>query len=437
MHLFSKYSYIWSFEPEKELAYNEFVKHANLISVRLVSFIAIFGMSLFLIIDLFKDIEYLVIFITRATSLVISSIIMFLTFRKTIAIRTIQLGGATIAITSLSVSLVTSTFTSLPGYYLTNLVFLIFVLVVTASGLNFRHGLVVNLICLTLFLIYSQFIRKDPFYSSQYPHIISIFIYIHIVGFVLEDRRRLSFLQFLDLSEQKKLVEDLNQQKDKVISVLSHDVAAPLSALSNILFLQAKGKLKEGELASFLNQVGEQLDDFKELLYGLVRWSKSQMEGFVSEKRQFDLGEQLKSTIRLFQPSAKQKNISLICEYQKSMILFSDEEMIKVAIRNLLSNAIKFAHENSEVSIQSYVNSFGRAEFKVTNVGKPFPSHLRDKVFTYEMRSTTGTSSEKGIGLGLAMTAFFVRFNDGEIYLDTTPNSDVVSFTIQLPLAAL
>ena len=162
-------------------------------------------MSLFLIIDLFKDIEYLMIFIARATSLAISSTIMFLSFRKNISTSAIQLSATTIAITSLCVSLVTSTFTSLPGYYLTNLVFLIFVLVVTASGLNFRHGLIVNLICLTLFLIYSQFIRKDPFYSSQYPHIISIFIYMHIVGFVLEDRRRLSFLQFLDLSEQKKL----------------------------------------------------------------------------------------------------------------------------------------------------------------------------------------------------------------------------------------
>ena len=193
-------------------------------------------MSLFLIVDFFKEVDYSIVLTSRICVLSLAFILMWLSYRN-LSSTGIVLCVALVPIMNFGASVVTSYYAGMPPFYITNLLFLIFVLVVTASGLHFRYALMVNLFCLITFILYSQFVNRNPFYFSQYPHLISIFVYIHIVGIVLENRRRTNFLQFNELKEQKKLVEELNQQKNRIISILSHDVAAPMNSLSTLLHM--------------------------------------------------------------------------------------------------------------------------------------------------------------------------------------------------------
>jgi len=436
LQFFSRYSYIWKFPDQQETAYNEFVKPGNLISLRLVAFITLFGMSLFLAIDFFRelDVNYQLIFRTRAMALIVATVIMIISFQKSTSVRAIHLCIVVIGLANLGVTLMTATFAKMPAYYLTNLVFLILVLIITASGLNFRHALLLNILMLGIFLFYSQYINRNPFYFSQYPHLFATFFYLHMVGIVLERRRRLNFLQFSDLAEQKRLVEDLNQQKNKIISILSHDVASPLNSLSGLLHLLAKGQVDEKEFRPFLNQIGDQLKNVSGLLHGLVRWSRSQMEGFVTEKKSVDLSAHLEGHIKLFRPLAAEKNLTLKLKTESPLIIFADEEMIRIAIRSLISNAIKFGKKGTEILIESFVNSDNRVVVRISNEGIPIPENLRDKLFTYQMPSTEGTGGERGTGLGLAMAAFFVRFNEGEILLESSSNDGHTVFRIELPI---
>ena len=433
MHFFSRYSYIWKFDREQEIKFDLFIRPSQLASLRLVTFITIFGMSIFLVIDAFKDVDYSVVLVTRTCVLAIAITTMWLTY-KSIGSKSIVSLVVLITMLNFGSAMVTSAFAGMPSFYLTNLLFLIFVLVITASGLHFRYALLLNVFCFLSFIFYSQVVKKDPFYNSQYPHLFSIFFYIHIVGIVLEGRRRKNFLQFNDLMEQKRLVEDLNQQKNRIISILSHDVAAPMNSLSALLYLQSRGKIDEPALKTYLPKLTEQFNNVSILLFGLVRWSKSQMEGFVLDKTTINLPDIAKKKIKLFHLQLMDKGLELKLIADRPLHIKADEEMLRIALRNLISNSIKFARNGTSIHIRIFKNEDNKVIFSVTNYGDPIPADHISKLFTYQMPTALDSKGEKGTGLGLAMTAFFIRLNGGDIYL--APSEDgTTTFCIEMPEA--
>ncbi|MBX2943998.1 MAG: HAMP domain-containing histidine kinase [Cyclobacteriaceae bacterium] len=431
MLFFSRYSYIWKFDKGQEAKYEQFIKPSNLTSLKLVTFLTIFGMSIFLIIDSFREVDFTIILDTRIGVLAIAFGIMWFAYKDlsfnayvfcVILIVTISLGSA----------IVTATFAEMPPYYLTNLLFLIFVLVVTVSGLHLRYALILNLAALGTFLFYAHYVNRIPFYYSQYPHLFSIFIYIHIAGVVLEGRRRNNFLQFNNLTEQKVLVEELNQQKNKVISILSHDVATPMNSLSTILYLQSRGKIDEKNLKSSLKELSDEFNNVSFLLHSLVRWSRSQIQGFVLDKTTVSVLDLLENKVRLFHTQLTDKNLELKIQVDQAAYLNVDEDMIRIALRNLISNAIKFAKKNSVIHLEATKNGNDMVQILITNQGNPIPPELQRKLFTYQMPSSADTKGERGVGLGLAMSAFFVRLNEGRMYL-VHSEKDVTSFCMELP----
>ena len=393
-------------------------------------------MTVFLIIDYFRDVDFSIVLATRIFILAAASGIMVLSYKKWITNKTIQWGIVCIAFLNFGGAMVTANFARMPPYYITNLLFLILVLVITASGLNFRSGLALNFACLTTFILFSQLVRRDPFYFSQYPHLIVSFLYIHIVGIVLENRRRVNFLQFTDLVEQKKIVETLNQQKNKIISILSHDLAVPMNSLSILLHLQDNGHIKEGELKPFLNDVGSQLTSVTALLQNLVRWSRSQMEGFVPDKKLVDLSHYLHEGIKLFRSASSEKNLRLVLHAETPLMVYADEEMLRIVIRNLISNAVKFGEAGTEIKIDGFNKDVNLVTIKVENIGVPIPPHLHEKLFTYQMPSSEDTTGTRGTGLGLAVAAYFVRINQGKIYFQPSPDSRITTFCIEIPVAS-
>ncbi|HEY5690879.1 MAG TPA: sensor histidine kinase [Cyclobacteriaceae bacterium] len=432
MHFFSRYSYIWKFDSDQEREYSKFVLASNVTSLRLVTFITLFGMSLFLLIDYFKDVDFSYVLGSRIIVLSGASIIMWLTY-KGLSARGIVISVSLIVVLNFGASLVTAKLAGMPSFYLTNLLFLIFLLVVTASGLHFRQALIVNTICLITFLMYSNFIKIDHFYFSQYPHLFSIFLYIHIVGIVLESRRRRNFLQFKELELQSRLVDDLNQQKNKVISVLSHDVASPLNSLSALLYMQTKGEITEKELRPYFSELSEELNNVSLLLNGLIRWSRSQMKGFVLDKVPVNLHEIIENKKKLFQSQLKAKDLQLIIETDPLARIRADEDMIRIAIHNIVSNAIKFSKNGTSIRFIISRNGNNKVQVHVINIGESIPEEAKDKLFTFQMRSMADTNGGRGAGLGLALSAFFVRLNDGDIYLAPSAEGKT-TFCIELPL---
>jgi len=433
LQFFSRYSYIWKFDKEQEIKYDLFVRQSQLASLRLVTFITIFGMSIFLVVDYFKEVDFSIVLGSRIVVLTLALATMRVTY-KNISSLSIVLLVVLMTMLNFSAAMVTSLFAGMPAYYITNLLFLILVLVVTASGLHFRYALFLNIFCLAAFLFFSQVIKREPFYFTQYPHLFSIFLYIHIVGMVLESRRRKNFLQFNDLMEQKKLVEDLNQQKNKIISILSHDVAAPMNSLSTLLYLQTKDSISESDLKSYMPKLNEQFNNVSVLLFSLVRWSRSQMEGFVLDKTVINAVDLIQKEMKFYQLQLMEKGLDMKLIASSSFFVNVDEEMIRIGLRNLISNAIKFSCNGTSIQLRVARNEQNKVVICILNHGEAVLPELVNKLFTFHMTSTADSKGEKGTGLGLAMTAFFVRLNGGEIYLAPSEEG-TTAFCMEFPEA--
>ena len=167
MQFFSRYSYIWKFEKEQEARYDLFVRASSLASLRLVTIITIFGMSVFLVIDFFKNVDFSIVLATRSCLLIVASLVMWQTFKK-IGPGLIMAYVILLTLGVFASAMGTALYARMPSYYLTNLLFLIFVLVITASGLHLRYAFFLNLLCLLLFLLYTNYVHIDSFYYSQY-----------------------------------------------------------------------------------------------------------------------------------------------------------------------------------------------------------------------------------------------------------------------------
>jgi len=140
----------------------------------------------------------------------------------------------------------------------------------------------------------------------------------------------------------------------------------------------------------------------------------------------------LENKIKLFHLQLIDKDLELKVNVDQSAFVRVDEDMIRIALRNLISNAIKFARNGTKIQLEVSRNENNRVHVLVTNRGNPIPSDLKEKLFTYQMPSTPDSRGEKGAGLGLAISAFFVRLNGGDIYL--APSEDgATAFCMELP----
>ncbi|MBS1486706.1 MAG: HAMP domain-containing histidine kinase [Bacteroidetes bacterium] len=435
MQFFSQYSFIWRFPKEQEKAYDEFVYPSNLLALRLVTFITLFGMTTFLIIDAFRDVNFNIVLQSRVVVLSYASLLMFYTFKAKPSSRFVIWAIVSIAFINFSAAMVTAAFARMPGYYITNLLFLIWILVAAVSGLNLRYVLLLNLALLAVFIFFSQQVHRDPFYFSQYPHLFVSFIYFVFVSVVLEYRRRKSFLQFSELTEQKKLVENLNQQKNKIISILSHDIADPLNSLTSLVHLHGKKQNIENERQNLLTQVGDELKNVTGLLYGLVRWSRAQMDGFVSEKKSVMLPAFLQNIVGHFKATAAEKSLTLDIQINSEIKFYGDEEMIRIAVRNVISNAVKFANVSTVVRVEAFLADPSKVVITIANHGILIPLELQRKLFTYQLPAAEGTNGEQGAGLGLVMASFFIKFNNGDIFLESANEPGLTKFRIELPTA--
>jgi signal transduction histidine kinase len=436
LHFFSRYFYIWRFSQPKESAYEEYCRSANLLSLYLINALMIFGMGMFLIIDYFRQVDYTFVFYSRLVYMLISLAIMVFAWKTVLKPKVVNRLILFALFILIVFSMVLSYFGRMPSFFLTNITVMVLMAAATISGLPFRYSLQFNIFLLVAFVAYSQLILPDPFYKSQYANISLMFVDSTIAGVLLEIRRRRTFLQFEDVTRQKKRIEELHEQKNKIISVLSHDVASPINSLAGLLHLQEVGKLTSEEAKQYAHELRKRLDNVSTMVYGLVRWSKSQVEGFVPDKKEVDAAILVQETAELFRPLAADKPVKISAVAEPNLFIYVDVEMIRIALRNLLSNAVKFSFADSVVAIRSY-RTGNRIQVSFSNTSGPIEEERVKQMFSYQISSSEGTMGEKGTGLGLAMASNFVKANGGKIIFEGyQASTQTVTFVIELPAVA-
>lgn len=232
----------------------------------------------------------------------------------------------------------------------------------------------------------------------------------------------------IEISHQKDEIEmqteelrDLNALKDKLFSIISHDLKSPLASLISMLNMAKDGHFTIEEQQSILFELSRNVEYNTELLENLLKWASSQMKGSVIKPVLFDLYDVTYSKIRLYEKAARQKGLSIIDHTSMNTEVYADKDMVELVVRNLITNAIKFSDDGASITISS-TKKDSIVKICVADNGKGISSESIGKLFGKQVFSTRGTLNEKGTGLGLILCKDFVRINGGEIWVESQEN---------------
>ncbi len=235
------------------------------------------------------------------------------------------------------------------------------------------------------------------------------------------------------VTSERKLRE-LNSTKDKLFSIISHDLKNPVLAVLSIsnMLKNDFDSFESEDIHSFLNDITNSAEQTYTLLENLLQWS-------LSQRGQLKLNHQLQrlsllvdETIEVFDAAAKSKYIDIITEVPKDLAGVFDRNTILTVFRNLVSNAIKFTNNSGKIVISSRVYD-SYVEVLVKDSGIGIAEEDLEKLFKLEVdTSTIGNSVEKGTGLGLILCKEFVELNNGKIYAESDLNIGT-TFIFTLP----
>lgn len=236
------------------------------------------------------------------------------------------------------------------------------------------------------------------------------------------------------LHDQKEELEKLNTVKDRLFSVIAHDLKGPLVSLKGLLHIAATGSVPEDKFKMLLAKLETSQQNALWLLDNLLVWAKTQMRGIAFRPKNVNAHTLAQETLHLLQPQAQQKSITLHNNIDEADVVTADPETTKIVFRNLISNAIKFSYTGGAISLNS-VRIPGYLELSVTDEGVGIQQDVIDKLFVARNYSSSGTANEKGSGLGLALCKEFIEQNGGFISVESKfRNGSTFKFT--LPLAA-
>lgn len=248
----------------------------------------------------------------------------------------------------------------------------------------------------------------------------------------LNQRNRRVQQQNQIITDQNTALENANQVKDKIFSVISHDLRAPLGILEGMLFLLRDEKMDADQFRYFADELWRDMKNTSSMMDNLLQWASSQMKGIRVSPDDFNFTHLLNSEFELLQSQARKKQIQLSHHLPATIQVFADQHMIQMVLRNLISNAIKFTPVNGNIVID-YLLAPDKLEVIVKDNGLGISPENQVKVFSTIYYSTTGTQNEKGCGLGLPLSKDFVERNHGRIWFHSQKDKGT-SFHFTIPL---
>ena len=249
----------------------------------------------------------------------------------------------------------------------------------------------------------------------------------------LEEKNKKIENQKAEIEQKASELSELNSLKNKLFSVISHDMKTPMYALRNLFRSMQQLNVSGKEIKSIIPDVVTDLNYTTGLMENLLHWVKSQMNSSSVSPGELEMAEITDEAIHVHQLQAATKKVSITREMDKPFMVFADRDMVTLVIRNLLSNAIKFTPEKGAVVI-SVKGEFPFCRVSVIDNGIGMDPETLKKIQENTYYSTHGTAKESGTGLGLMLSRDFLSKNGGELTIESSPGRGS-TFSFTLPLA--
>ena len=266
--------------------------------------------------------------------------------------------------------------------------------------------------------------------------VISSRIYIHkrkLFKTLKEKMRELQKVQ-KELLRSESNLKNMGNTKNKLFSVLAHDLINPFNALLGFASLlnEESHRLNKSEINQYSNIIYQAATDTFQLLENLLQWSRSQTGQIVTKKEDIDINKIVLDVLSNVKVLAEKKEIQVKTELSEDCVAFADPNLLSSALRNIVQNAIKFIDKGNEIRIKTDRKN-GKIIVVVSDTGRGISPEDQEKLFRTDLHFTTkGTSNERGTGLGLIIAKEFVELNDGYIDMESQVGKGS-NFNIILP----
>ncbi len=236
------------------------------------------------------------------------------------------------------------------------------------------------------------------------------------------------------LNQVNSKLTELNLTKDRLLSIIAHDLRGPLSAFSNIseLLHREFDCMSQEDVQHSLAVMQRDSKRILSLLENLLEWSRLQIGASEVRKDPVSLNQLIQQVLPLFAEIRQAKQVEILCDLEKELVAEVDTYMLQTVIRNLISNAIKFSRPRGKVFIHASRGP-SSVEVSIRDEGVGIPEERLDSLFNlYRVESTRGTSGEKGSGLGLILCKELMEKNSGNIRCESIPGQGT-TFHLLLP----
>lgn len=236
-----------------------------------------------------------------------------------------------------------------------------------------------------------------------------------VMGFYYFKIRKLNRL----LNKSNTALINSNNVKDKLFSVLAHDLRGPLASVINLLGMIDRGWLSEKEKELMIAKLAVQCSASMETLNLLLKWGQMQLKGVFLNQSTIYPSKIIDRNILLLKESAEQKSIKIGKDVPAEIYVYADPDHLDFVIRNLLSNAIKFTPVGGQIHVTVREQSENRIRFMIKDNGIGIDKDRIEAIFNINNVSTNGTNNEKGTSLGLVICKEFIVANNGVIGVES------------------
>jgi two-component system, sensor histidine kinase and response regulator len=243
-------------------------------------------------------------------------------------------------------------------------------------------------------------------------------MYIHQkkrINSMLREKARQVEIEKMEEEALRKKEEAANRAKNKLFSLIAHDLRGPISSLGMLLEFLQEGYMNHQEFQRFLPKVKDRVDNLYKVTDNLLLWAYSQFEGNITIKEPVRVASVVDNVLKLLNDDAAKKEIDLQTKIAADLTIVLDANQLEIVIRNLVSNALKFSQSGSIVIIEGFIKD-NEAIINIIDNGPGLPQevilNMQGGKFS---QPSFGTRGERGAGLGLVMCKEFVEANGGKI----------------------
>jgi two-component system, sensor histidine kinase and response regulator len=312
------------------------------------------------------------------------------------------------------------------------------VVMIAVVPVKYYWPLVTSNLTIVLVLHYIQFAYPDwvpdTYTSASYRYSDISSAYVVVVAMIIFSFyfiRRNYDVERRSAEQRAAMMNLLNEEKNKLFSIISHDLRAPLTNVQNYLELLTEVKLSENEQHDIQQKLLYSTRSTLDMMNNVLSWSKSQMDGLKFKLSALTVHELLLPQLLLFTHIAENKKIKTEVTIDHDLQVVANGDMLQLMMRNLINNAIKFTLPGGNIAVSAKKRG-ANVVLTVKDSGNGRQLKLSNDIFYLKSESTKGTAGEKGVGLGLVLCKEFAEAQNGRIWFECDKVSGA-TFFVEMP----